>query len=430
LPTPSRFVRLSFQFLKTESSFIMDLILKNVVIQGAQSAAPKDIGIVGGEIVAIENELNSDAEILDIGGRLAVPGFVESHIHLDKACIMDRCVSEEGTLAEALREVSAAKKEFTVEDIRARAVRVLEKSILQGTTRMRAHLEVDPVIGLKSIDAILPLVKEYAWALDLEICVFPQEGLLNNPGTDQLMVEALKRGAKVVGGCPYTDSDPRGQIERVFEMAREFDVDVDFHLDFDVNPEGMTVSDVCELTQAYDYSGRVAIGHVSKLSALNAEELKAVCTEMANAGVALTALPSTDLYLMGSERDHNIVRGVAPLHRIKEFGVNCAVSTNNVLNPFTPYGDCSMIRMANLYANIGQIGTDAGLRDCLDMVTHAPALLMRHDDYGIKVGNPADLVILDCKTDISAIQELAIPLYGFKRGRRTFTRKLAKLHKP
>lgn len=407
----------------------MDLVLKNVALLDDGDRI-SDIGISGGNIVAVENELSADAETIDLEGRLAVPGFVESHIHLDKACILDRCNSQKGTLDEAIREVSAAKKQFTVEDIRARAVQTLEKCILQGTMRVRAHLEVDPVIGLKSIEAVMPLIDEYAWAIDLEICVFPQEGLLNNPGTDELMVEALRRGAKVVGGCPYTDSNPGGQIERVFEMAREFDVDVDFHLDFDTNPDGMTVGDVCKITDRTGYGGRVAIGHVSKLSALPADELKTIGARLADAGVAVTVLPSTDLYLMGSGRDHNIVRGVAPAHRLIEHGVNCALSTNNVLNPFTPFGDCSMIRMANLYANIGQIGSAIGFRQCLDMVTSAPARLMRASGYGISVGNPADLVILDCLSDIAAVQELAVPLYGFKAGRRTFTRQPAQLHRP
>lgn len=406
----------------------MDLIIKNVVVPGGGGAL--DIGIQDGVVVALEAGLQADAEVLDAGGRQAVPGFVESHIHLDKACILDRCKSEEGTLDEAIREVSAAKKAFTVEDIRARAVKTLEKCILQGTTRMRTHLEVDPVIGIQSIEAVLPLVREYAWAIDLEICVFPQEGLLNNPGTDELMVEALKRGARVVGGCPYTDSDPKGQIGRVFEMAREFDVDIDFHLDFDTNPEGMTVEDVCAMTERHGYGGRVAIGHVSKLSALAPEPLAATASRLADVGVAVTVLPSTDLYLMGAERDHDIVRGVAPVHRLVDHGVNCALSTNNVLNPFTPFGDCSMIRMANLYANIGQIGTDAGLERCLELVTERPAKLMRLDDYGIRIGNPADIVILDCGTGVAAVQELAVPLYAFKRGRRTFTREPATLHRP
>ena len=389
-----------------------------------------DIGVAGGSIDAIEDALEADAEVLDVGGRLVVPGFVESHIHLDKACILDRCKSDHETLTHAIRDVAEAKKSFTVEDIRARAIATIEKCIVQGTTRMRTHLEVDPVIGTKSIDAVLPLVREYAWAMDVEICVFPQDGLLNNPGTDELMLQSLKAGAAVVGGCPYTDSDPRGQIARIFEIAREHDVDIDFHLDFDTNPDGMMVDEVCGLTERYGYGGRVAIGHVSKLSALADDGLSSVAARLASAGVAVTVLPSTDLFLMGAGMDHNIVRGVAPVHRLIEHGVNCALSTNNVLNPFTPFGDCSMVRMANLYANIAQIGSVSGLRECLEMVTHRPARLMRKEDYGLAVGNPADMVVLDCATPTDAVRELASPLFGFKRGRRTFTRARAEIHRP
>ena len=408
----------------------MDLVLKNALIVTEAQRGPLDIAIEAGRIAAIEPAIAADAETLDLGGRLVVPGFVESHIHLDKACILERCAAEEGTLAEAIREVSRAKRAFTVADIRARAVEVLERCIAQGTTRMRSHLEVDPVIGVKGIEAVLPLIEDYRWAIDLEICVFPQEGLTDNPGTDELMVEAMRRGARVVGGCPYTDSDPKGQIARVFEIARDFDADIDCHLDFDTNPEGMTVDEVCRLTDRYGYGGRVAIGHVSKLSALPAERLGAVAARLADAGVAVTVLPSTDLYLMGAGRDHDIVRGVAPAHRLVEAGVNCALSTNNMLNPFTPFGDGSMLRMANLYANIGRVGTRHGMAECLRMVTDRPATLMRAADYGIRVGNPADIVVLDCATPEAAVQTLAPPLCGFKRGRRTFTRAPAVLHRP
>jgi len=407
----------------------MDLMLRNLRLAETDQA-PVDIGIDKGLIAAIAPNLGAQTETIDMAGRLAIPGFVESHIHLDKSCILERCKSDEGTLDEAIREVSQAKADFTVEDIQARARRTLEKAILQGTTRMRTHVEVDPGIGLKGIDAIMPLVDEYRWAIELEICVFPQEGLLNNPGTDALMQDALTRGAHVVGGCPYTDSDPRGQIERIFDLAVEYDVDVDFHLDFDTNPEGMTVDDVCALTDRHRYGGRVTIGHVSKLSALSAETFDAVTLRLASAGVAVTVLPATDLFLMGGDRDHDIVRGVAPVDRLSRGGVTCALSTNNVLNPFTPFGDCSLVRMANLYANIGRIGTTAGMDGCFSMVTQSAADVMRLADYGIAVGNPADIVVLDCETPVQAVQEIAPPLYGFKRGRRTFTREPAQLHRP
>jgi cytosine deaminase len=202
----------------------MDLILRNARRIGAEHELT-DIGIAGGHVAAIEPGLAAEGETIDLGGRLVSPGFVETHIHLDKSCILDRCRSERGDLEEAIAEAAKAKAAFTPEDVHSRAVRTLEKAILQGTTHMRTHLEVDPGVGLRGLEGVLPLIEEYSWAIDLEICVFPQEGLLNNPGTDELMVAALDRGCRVVGGAPYTDSNPPGQIDRVFELARDYDID-------------------------------------------------------------------------------------------------------------------------------------------------------------------------------------------------------------
>ncbi len=408
----------------------MDAILRNARINDGPDAPLMDIGIEGGRIAAIQSGLDAEAETFDLDGRLVAPGFVETHIHLDKSCILDRLSSQRGGLAEAIGEVARLKQEFTAEDVYHRAKRTLEKCVLNGTTHIRTHLEVDPVIGLRSLEGILPLVDEFGWAIDLEICVFPQEGLLNNPGTDELMLEALRRGGRVVGAAPYTDSDPKGQIDRVFEIAREFDIDIDMHLDFGPDTESLDLDYVCELTERYGYGGRVAIGHVTKLSALPPEQLQGKARRLAGAGVAVTALPSTDLYLMGRHQEHSVMRGVAPVHRLLRDGVNCSLSTNNVLNPFTPYGDCSLVRMANLYANICQVGDRNDIEECFEMVTSRPARLMRLPSYGIDVGEAADIVVLDCDSRAAAVTEIVSPIMGFKAGRRTFSRPPAALEPP
>ena len=406
----------------------MDLILRNARIMGRHDAT-FDIGIERERIAAIEPRLAAEAQEIDLKGRLVSPGFVETHIHLDKSCILDRCKAEKGHLEEAIGEVAKAKRAFTPDDVYQRARRTLEKCILNGTTHMRTQLEVDPGIGLRGLEGVLPLIDEYKWAIDIQICIFPQEGLLNNPGTDELMVAALKRGGKVVGAAPYTDVNPKGQMDRVFEMAREFDIDIDMHLDFGPSPEGLDLLYVCELTDKYKYGGRVAIGHVTKLSAAPPELVATAARRMADAGVALTVLPSTDLYLMGRHMQHTVMRGVTEAHKLLHVGVNCSLSTNNVLNPFTPFGDCSLIRMANLYANICQVGTRADIRECFNMITRRSASLLRLRDYGIEVGRSADLVVLDCMEPEVAVAELVAPMYGFKRGRRTFTRQPAVLHR-
>src|ERR1700722_11427715 len=198
----------------------MDLILRNARCVGAEQELT-DVGIAGGKIAAMAPQLAADGESIDLGGRLVSPGFVETHIHLDKSCILDRVKSEKGDLAEAIAEAAKAKAAFTPEDVQARATRTLEKAILQGTTHMRTHLEVDPGVGLRSLEGVLPLIKEYTWAIDLQICVFPQEGLLNNPATDELMVDELERGCRAIGGAPYVHFHPQGQIDCIFEVARD-----------------------------------------------------------------------------------------------------------------------------------------------------------------------------------------------------------------
>jgi cytosine deaminase len=403
-----------------------DLVVRNARLWPGERIAA--IGVRDGRIAAIEPALDTDGPVIDLDGRLATPGFVDTHVHLDKSCLLDRC-AHVGSVAEAIGAVARLKRDFTVEDIHARAARTLEKAIAKGTTRMRTHVEVDPRIGLRGLEAMQALRHAYAWAIDLSICVFPQEGLTNDPGTDELLVASLKAGADLLGGCPYMDARPHAQIERLFELAREFDVDLDLHLDFDLDPSWTHLEDVCRQTDRYKMGGRVAIGHVSKLAAMPPAALDKATRLLAGAGVAVTVLPATDLYLMGRDATHNVPRGLAPAHTLAAQGVLCSVATNNVLNPFTPFGDCSLLRMANLYANAAHAGPEA-FATCLELVTSLPARLMRLDDYGLAVGNPADIVALDASSSPGALAEIAEPILAIKRGRISFQRKPIALNYP
>ncbi|BBO13250.1 MULTISPECIES: amidohydrolase family protein [unclassified Bradyrhizobium] len=404
-----------------------DLIFRNALLRS--SAAPVDIGVKGGRIAAIAPKLACEAVEVDIGGHLALPGFVDTHIHLDKACLLDRCGHDHGSLSDAIRAVSAMKRDFTVEDVYARGAKVLERAIVHGTTHMRTHVEIDPRIGLRSFEAVKALKRDYAWALDLSLCVFPQEGLTNDPGAEELLVRALRDGGETIGGCPYTDTDPTAHVARIFDLAQEFDVDVDLHLDFDLDPSWWHLDEVCRQTERRNYHGRVAIGHATKLSALPPERMKAATAQLARAGVAVTVLPATDLYLMGREATHNAPRGLTLAHKLAGDGVVCSVATNNVLNPFTPFGDASLLRMANFYANVAHASV-GDFDTCLDLVTELPARLMNLDDYGIKVGNPADLIVLDTQDSRFAIAELPDVMMGFKEGRQTFARQRPTLFRP
>ncbi len=355
----------------------MDFIIRNALLAG-HGEAPLDIGIERGRIAAIERNLSAEAPSYDAQGKLACPGLIESHIHLDKARIIDRCAPQERATLSPVFGVTPVKKTMTVEDVHARAAQTLEECIKHGTTRMRTQVEVDPGIGMRGFEGVEALIAEYKWAIDIEMCVFPQEGLISYPGTDELLVEGLKRGAKVIGGAPRYDKDGPGQIRRIFELAREFDVDIDMHLDVGHTANDMYIHLVRELTDQYKRGGRVVAGHMAKLSLLPPAEMAALARSLADSGVAVTVLPATDLFLMGRDQDHSVRRGVADANVLCAHGVNCSLSTNNVLNPATPYGDCSLIRIANLYANVLQVDRPARfarmLRDA-DRAFGAPAQL-------------------------------------------------------
>jgi cytosine deaminase len=409
----------------------MDLVIRDACVLQAGELRTVDIGIRGARIAAISSSaIEGDAPELKAAGCLVVPGLIETHIHLDKTCILDRCRIEEGTVAEAVRETAAAKRDFTVEDVYTRGKRTLERCIAHGTMRMRTHVELDPGIGMIGFDAVEQLARDYAWALDLELCVFPQEGLLNNPGTEELLIEGLRRGARTIGAVPYFDSDPRGQIDRIFAIARDFNAEIDMHLDLAETTDGMQIEYVCRKTEEFGWGGRVAVGHATQMSLLPPRRFDEIAAQLARAGVAVTILPSTDLHLMGRSHDRAVPRGVVRAEPLRKAGVTCSISTNNVLNPFTPYGDGSLIRMANLYANVCHVSRPADLAGCLDMITGAAARLMRLDDYGIAVGGPADLVCLDAANPTDVITMLAQPLWGIKRGRASFTRSRPQLHPP
>jgi cytosine/creatinine deaminase len=406
----------------------MDLIVRNAATLQGGELVVVDIGLAGTAIAAISPSLKTEARELDAAGCLVVPGMIETHIHLDKTCILDRCRVEEGTVAEAVRETAAAKRGFTVEDVYARGKRTLERCITQGTMRMRTHVELDPGIGMIGFEAVDQLARDYAWAMNLELCVFPQEGLTNNPGTEELLIEGLRRGARAIGAVPYFDTDPKAQIDRIFAIARDFDAEIDMHLDLAETTQGMQIEYVCRKTEEFGWGGRVAVGHVTQMSLLPPERFGAIATQLANAGVAVTILPSTDLHLMGRSHDHAVPRGVVPAEPLRRAGVTCSISTNNILNPFTPYGDGSLVRMANLYANVCHVSRPADLAGCLDMITASAARLMRLEDYGIRVGGPADLVCLDAGNPAEAVATLAQPLWGVKGGRASFTRPRPQLY--
>jgi len=335
-------------------------------------------------------------ETVDVAGRVVTPGLVEAHIHLDKAILVDRVSGSAQTAAEAIRLTGVAKRGFTTADIGARARRVLDLAVAAGTTAMRAHVEVDPIVGLAGMDAILALKREYAPAVELQLCAFAQEGIVQSPGTEALMRRALEMGADLVGGCPYNDTDAGRHIEIVFALAREFGVDADFHVDFTDEPEHLHVREIVRQTVRAGWQGRVAVGHLTELAALPAVEQEALIAELAAARIGVISLPLTDLYLMGRRDERNVRRGLTPIRRLLEAGIPVALASNNIRNPFTPIGTADPAHLTFVGAVVAHMGTQALMRELVGTVTTHAARVLNLRDYGCAVGCRADLVVWDC----------------------------------
>ena len=412
---------------------MLELLLTNARLAGRGKEGLLSLATEGGKIAAIAPRIDAAArETLDCGGRLVCAGLVESHIHLDKSRIIERCAPEAGRRAETVKRVQAAKRSFTEEDVYARAKATLEAAILQGTTRMRTHVEVDPPLGLSGLKAIQRLARDYAWAIELEICVFLQEGMTNVEGAEPLLIAALESGEaiKAVGGAPSYDASSSAQIRHLFELGAGRGLDVDLHLDFGNSPEGMDLELVIELAEKRHYGGRTNVGHVTKLSTMPPERQAPIAHRLAQSGVALTVLPATDLFLMGREQTYDVRRGIVDVNAYDRLGVVCSIASNNILNPFTPFGDCSLLRMANLHANTLQVSSPADLSACFEMVSSKAARIMRCEDYGLAPGLPADLVLIDAEGEAEAVATAAPVLAAFKGGRQTVTRAPALLHRP
>jgi cytosine deaminase len=408
----------------------MDLIVRNAKLVNRLEDGLLDIAVVGGKIAEIGKALTGQTEEHDAGGRLVCAGLIETHIHLDKSRIIGRCAPPDGRRVNPVTAVKPLKPAMTVEDIYARAEATLRECLVNGTTRMRTQVEADPGVGLRGFEAITALARDYRWAIDIEICIFPQEGLTNYPGTEELLVAALKAGAPVLGAAPRYDSDPSAQLERIFALAREFDVPLDLHLDVGDSTEHMDIHKTLELTERYKRGGRVTVGHMAKLSLMPPAEAGAMARRLADAGIAVTVLPATDLYLMGRDQDHAVRRGVADANLLAAHGVTCSLSSNNILNPATPYGDCSLIRIANLHANLLQITAPAQLRELFLMLSESSARLLGLNDYGFAVGKPADIVMIDAETPEQAVAEIRPPLAVWKRGRQSVIRRPPELLVP
>ncbi|MFE7212195.1 amidohydrolase family protein [Streptomyces sp. NPDC001698] len=401
------------------------LLLRHARVE--DSPDPADIRIRDGRIETVGQDLQppDGAEVLDCAGRVVIPGLIEAHLHPDKALLDSVRPNPTGTLADAIRVTAELKAGFTRDDVRARAERVLRMCVLNGTTTVRAHPDVDPVAGLVGFEVLLELRESWADLVTLQVVAFPQEGVFRAPGTEKLLRKALDAGADAVGGCTYSEAsvaDCHRQVELVLDLAAEYGVPADLHADFadDCGDERFALAEfIAARTVARGLSGRVTLGHATSLGGRPPAERRAVLADLAAAGVAVVPLPATDLFLGGRGDDTAVRRGIAPVRELWEAGVLTACATNNIRNAFTPYGTGDVLEAALLLARLGHLSGPADLRRVLRMVTYDAARVigLPEADYGVHEGAIADLVVLDTDDYDSVLLERPIRTAVVKSGR-------------
>lgn len=394
----------------------MDIIFRNVRIDDAQPLV--DVGVRQGRIAAVAPAITARAtQEVQGNGNVLIPGFVEGHLHLEKANVMHRRANRSGTLKEAIAVTSALKPTLTRADIRERSIQVLRALVQAGTTHVRAHAEFDPAQGFTGLDVVLELREKFRDFIDIQVVAFPQEGILKLPGMKEMMVEAMEKGADVVGGIPYNDSSPLEHIDFVFDLAKRYGKRIDFHQDFADDAEHMTIEYVARKTLLEGYQGRVCVGHLTSLAAVIPERQAAIIELLRQAGISVMCLPATDLHLGARGDSHNVRRTLTPVRALRDGGVNICLATNNIRNAFTPFGTGDLLNIAQLALPVCHLGGADDQATVLPMLTTNPAKALGLNQYGLAVGNDADLVLLDTRAVRDVILDLPARLMVLKRGR-------------
>jgi len=398
----------------------MDLLIRNARIVGQRGL--KDISIEAGKIVKIGKITKRPQKTIDAKGMLASPAFIDPHIHLDKVLIADELRPNiSGTLREAIELIWERKRKYTVADIKRRAGEVIRMAALNGTTRMRTHVDVDTIGGLMPLKGLLATRKVFKGLMDLQIVAFPQEGIIRDPGTEELMRKAMELGADLVGGMPHHErshDEAKRHIDIAFDIAREFDADIDMHVDETDDPNSRSLEYLAEKTIAEGYQGRVTAGHTCALAAYPDDYAREVIRKVKLADINMITNPATNLVIQGREDKQPIRRGITRVKELLAAGVNVTFGQDCVDDAFYPFGRADLLEVALITAHAAQLTTPAEIETVFRMMTtNAARTLGVLDDYGIAVGKRADIVILDAKSPKDAIRRQADRRYVIKGGR-------------
>ena len=398
----------------------MDLVIRDARL--LDRAGSWDIAILRGRIASVTERLDeSGAREIEAGGRLVTPTYVNGHVHLDKCNIGDIMRPNRTYSFEECLEITwEQKRNATVEQIVERASRAIREGILNGTTIFRVFADVDTIGGLTPIQGMLALREKWRGTVDIETVAFPQEAIRRDPGTSELMEEAMRLGADVVGGLPWherTDEDVRAHVDYCFDLAKKHGTDIHVLADDTLDPDSRSLEYLAEKTIREGFQGRVSASHCEALAAYDEEHAQHVMSLVKEAGVSISANPHISLALQGRLSPEPVPRGITRIKQMWGMGINLFASQDDVDDPYYPFGRNDQQEVASYVCHTAHMTSMDEIRAAFGFVTGNAARALRLADYGLEPGCKADLNVLAASTIQHVLRLQQPPAWVIKDGK-------------
>ncbi len=397
-----------------------DLIVRRARLRGEKGV--KDIAVRDGRFVEIADRVEAKArEEVDAEGRLVSPSFVDSHLHLDAVLTVgEPRYNMSGTLLEGIATWALRKETLTFEDVKRRATEAIKWEVAQGVGYIRTHVDVcDP--NLTALKALLEVRRECQDLVDLQIVAFPQEGIISYEGGKELMEEAIRLGADVVGGIPHYEFTREYGLESldfVFDLARRYDRLIDVHCDETDDDHSRFVETLAARTIREGMQGRVTAGHTTAMHSYNNAYAFKLFGVLKRAQMNMVTNPLDNSILQGRFDTYPKRRGLTRVKELLEAGINVSVGHDSIMDPWYPLGRGSMLQAAFVLLHFAHMSGYEEIFRVFDTITvNGAKTLHVEDKYGIEVGKQADLVVLDAEDEFEALRLLPPCLYVIKRGK-------------
>ena len=397
---------------------MLDLLVTHATLPDGRT--DMSVAVQGGRIVDVQPGLQAPAaQTLDAQGQLLSPPFVDAHFHMDATLSYGQPrVNASGTLLEGIALWGELKPLLTHEALVERALAYCDWAVAKGLLAIRSHVDIcDP--SLLAVQALLEVKRRAAPYLDLQLVAFPQDGILRAPGALDNLKRALAMGVDVVGGIPHferTMADGAASVKLLCEIAAEQGKLVDMHCDESDDPLSRHIETLAYETQRLGLQGRVTGSHLTSMHSMDNYYVSKLIPLMAEAQVSAVANPLINITLQGRHDTYPKRRGMTRVPELLAAGINVAFGHDCVMDPWYSLGSADMLEAAHMGLHVGQMTSQAGMRQCFEAVTANPARILHLDGYGIAKGCHADFVLLQARDPIEAIRLRATRLKVFRRG--------------